>query len=267
MDNFGDRMKEFEMAEAGRKFMKGLPIVCRWDGKGFSKFTKGLRRPYDERLHNLMIATTKHIVKEMNAVVAYTQSDEISAILYCEDYNDEIMYNGRIQKLTSIGASLATAYFNKHLADFIPEKKDELPIFDLRVWNVPSKSEAANAIVWREMDATKNAISMASRHYYSHHQLMNKNGKEMQEMLFQKGVNFNDYPDFFKRGSYVKKITYSKILSAFEINKLPPKHNARNNNNTIIRHKIEVLNLPPMGKVLNKVEVLFDGVSPLLQTN
>ncbi len=49
-DSFGDRMKMYEGAEAQRKFLPGLPIVARLDGRGFSRFTKGLERPYDQRM-------------------------------------------------------------------------------------------------------------------------------------------------------------------------------------------------------------------------
>lgn len=60
---------------------------------------------------------------------------------------------------------------------------------------VPSKIEAVNAFIFRELDATKNAISMAAQSMFSHKELQHKNGKEMQEMMWQqRGVNFNDYP-------------------------------------------------------------------------
>ena len=48
LDVFGDRMKDYEQKEAGRKFLPMLPICIRLDGKGFSKFTKKMNRPYDE---------------------------------------------------------------------------------------------------------------------------------------------------------------------------------------------------------------------------
>lgn len=60
----GNRMKAYEMAEAGRKFMPLLPVIARIDGRSFSKFTKGLERPYDIRLSKLMVATTKFLVQE-----------------------------------------------------------------------------------------------------------------------------------------------------------------------------------------------------------
>lgn len=97
-DDLGDRMKVYEMAEAGRKFMPLLPIVARLDGKGFSSFTKGLLRPYDERLSNLMVDCTKYLVSETNACCGYTQSDEITLAWYAPDYKSEIYFAGRISK-------------------------------------------------------------------------------------------------------------------------------------------------------------------------
>ena len=61
-DSLGDRMKMYEATTTGRVIFKGQPIVARLDGKSFHTFTKGLSRPYDERLKNLMVAITKELV-------------------------------------------------------------------------------------------------------------------------------------------------------------------------------------------------------------
>jgi len=50
-DSLGDRMKELEAHETARCFLPGLPVYVRCDGKTFSKFTKGMRRPFDERVN------------------------------------------------------------------------------------------------------------------------------------------------------------------------------------------------------------------------
>lgn len=51
------------------------------------------------------------------------------------------------------------------------------------------------------MDATRNAIQMAGREYFSHKQLQGKSCNNIQEMLFQeKSINFNDYSKIRKRG-------------------------------------------------------------------
>lgn len=264
-DDMGDRLKDFEQMEAGRKLLPTLPVCIRIDGKGFSRWTKGLQRPYDERMSNLMIATTKALVEETNALVGFTQSDEISLILYSDDYKKEIFFDGKIQKLVSVIASMATGYFNLLRPQFIPEKTD-VAFFDCRVWNVPNLTEATNTILWREFDATKNSISMAARHYYSHKQLDSKNGSEMQEMLFAKGVNWNDYPGFFKRGSYLRRVKKQTKFTIEEINNLPEHHEARRNPDlTIERSVVETITLPPLSKVENRVDVLFFGAEPKLK--
>ena len=70
-DNFGDRMKLYEGAEAARKTIPLLPICVRLDGKSFSKWTADLERPYDKRMSDLMIATTKFLVDETQRIKKY----------------------------------------------------------------------------------------------------------------------------------------------------------------------------------------------------
>lgn len=243
-DDFGDRMKSYEMAEAGRSLMPLLPIIARIDGKSFSKFTRGLGRPFDERLSRLMIDTVQYLVLETNAVLGYTQSDEITLAWYYRNYEQTPWFGGRTQKMCSVLASITTAYFNANKAEILPEKKDRFALFDCRVWNVPNIVEAANCFLWREQDATKNAISMAANHYYSHNELHKKNGSDMQEMLWQKNINFNDYPAFFKRGTYVKRK---------KIEQYAP------NNELVIRTKVEALEIPPLGTIANRVGFIFNN--------
>jgi tRNA(His) 5'-end guanylyltransferase len=51
---------------------------------------------------------------------------------------------------------------------------------------------------------------MAASEQYSHKQLMNKNGSDKLDMLMEKGVNWNDFPKFFKEGSFFKRQEYMK---------------------------------------------------------
>lgn len=265
MDNFGDRMKMYEGVEAQRRFLPLLPIVVRIDGKGFSKWTKGLNRPYDDRLSELMVNTTIELVERSNAVIGYTQSDEISLILYSDSAKSQVYFDGRVQKLTSVLASIATAYFNARVPFTIPEKVDNLALFDCRCWNVPTLEEAANSLLWREQDATKNSVSMAAREFYSHKRLHGKTGSEMQEMLFEKGVNWNNYPDFFKRGTYVQRKVFNRTLTPEELADLPEKHHARLNPDMVVKRSSVVrLSLPPFTKVKNRVGVVFNAEDPVL---
>jgi tRNA(His) 5'-end guanylyltransferase len=262
-DNLGDRIKAYEDTTCGIRMLPRIPVVCRLDGKNFSRFTKGLRRPYDERLSNLMVETTKYLVKETNANCGYTQSDEITLVWYSDSYESKIYFDGRLFKMISDLAAMASVFFNRELPKYLPEKTHLMPRFDCRVFNVPTIQEAANSFLWREIDCTKNSISMAAQHYYSHNELNGKNGSEKQEMLFQKGINWNDYPSYFKRGTYIQRKRQLTKFTTEELEKLPLKHKARLNPDLEIeRWYIEKLDLPPLMTIRNREEVILFGAEP-----
>lgn len=263
-DKLGNMMKFYESQTCVERLLPLIPIVARLDGKGFSKFTKGLKRPYDERLSNLMIETTKYLVKETNANCGYTQSDEITLVWYSGDLESKVYFDGRVMKMISDLSAMASVFFNSKLSEYLPEKVGKLPRFDCRVFSVPTLDEAVNAFYWREKDATKNSISMAAQSFYSHKELMNKNSGQKQEMLFQKGVNWNEYPSFFKKGTYVQRKRVFSKFSEEELSKLPPKHNARKDPNFVIeRWVIDKVELSPLSKIKNKVDVIIYGQDPI----
>jgi tRNA(His) 5'-end guanylyltransferase len=108
--------------------------------------------------------------------------------------------------MCSIAASLATYKFNKLRSDNYRINCNKPAIFDARVFVIPDNNEVLNYLIWRQQDATKNSISMAAQAYYSPKELHKKNGSEKQEMLFEKGINWNDYSIAFKRGTAVYKV-------------------------------------------------------------
>lgn len=246
MDALGDRMKDYEAREAARSALPLLPICLRLDGRGFSRWTKGLPRPYDERLHGLMVDVTRALVEETGARVGYTQSDEISLVLYSDDYKSETFLGGKFQKLTSICASFATARFNADVPDRIPEKTGLWAMFDCRAWTMPTLIEAANVLVWREIDATKNSVQMAARTVASHKALEGKGRADQMDILMAAGINWNDYPDGFKRGTYVIRERVTRGFTAEEVRRLPPMHVARREPDLVVeRTDIRAVNLPP----------------------
>ena len=256
VEAFGDEMKMFERIYAGHQFIPNLPICIRLDGKGFSKYTSKLKRPFDETFSQIMKDVTKFLIQETNAIVGYTQSDEISLILYSDDHKKEVYFNGKIQKLISVLASMATAKFNELAYKLLPQDKiPKLAFFDCRAWLMPNKEKAVDVLYWREIDATKNSISMATRSVYKTSEMMNKKANEMKDMLVQKGINWNEYPSSFKRGTYLQKRTELKTLTEEELNKIPKEHQPKGK---IERSSVIELNLPPMSKIMNKVQVIFD---------
>lgn len=262
----GDRMKLYERREGARRSLPGLPICARIDGKRFSRWTAGLARPFDERLSRLMIEVTRHLIEESQARIGYTQSDEITLIYHAEA-NQQLYLDGRIQKLTSLLASMATARFNQLAARLLPERADTPATFDCRVWEVPSLDEAANVLLWREHDATKNSLSMAARAHFPHEVVEGKDSAEMHELLHTRGVNWGEYPAFFKRGTYVQRRTRLTRFSAEERASLPPRHHAHSEPDLQVeRTDVVAMDMPPLGRVLNRLAVIFEGAAPIVAT-
>lgn len=233
-DNLGDRMKSYENIER-RYLTRRMPTLIRLDGKAFHSFTRGFQKPFDMILMKAMWETTKYLCENiMGCKIGYTQSDEIQLLLTdYENINTQSWFDKNIQKMVSISASMATIAFNRSFdevagkfysenitdnwnSDWVDNlfekynKRKNTALFDSRVYSIP-KEEVCNAFIWRQQDATRNAIQMVGQANFSHKQLQNKNCNQIQEMLFQeKGINFNDLPVYQKRGVCVIKEYYNK---------------------------------------------------------
>lgn len=259
-DNIGDRMKEYERFGTDARLMPNLPVIVRLDGKGFSKFTRGMKRPYDERMSRLMIATTEFLVKEFSALVGYTQSDEIT-LVFKNEYYIPMAFDGKLSKLNSVLAGRASAFFSVHAHYEFPEKDilKNPPCFDCRTWNVPSWIEASNAVLWREQDATKNSVAMLAQHHFSHKELQNKNQKDQLAMLETKDVIWGNFPTFFKRGSYVKRELYEKSVQPFIQLTNPSVVLGESIPLLVTRSRIAVQDFEPLGSysLKDRIKLLF----------
>lgn len=242
-ETFSDRMKMYEGREAQHRGLEKLPIMVRLDGKNFSKLTSHLTKPFDSDFSTLMIECAKYLAHEHNANCAYTQSDEITLVFHSEDFRTTPPFGGRFQKICSIMAAQCSLMFNSMLDTYFANLIAKKPVFDCRAWVVPSKEEAANVFLWREYDGTRNSVQMAAHAVFSHNELHGKNTKQQQAMLLNKGINWNDYPVAFKRGTYIQR-----------------KQQEDRPDKSI--HSI--VDMPILSKVANRASVLLDGADPVL---
>ena len=211
------------------------------DGKAFHSWTKGFQKPYDEVFHEAMNSTLQYLCKNIQGCkFGYTQSDEISLLL--TDYDTlttDAWFDHNVQKMCSIAASMATLMFNKYFRDAINKKftgkiedfdhfkalslaRDKGAMFDARCFNIP-KEEVVNCFIWRQQDATRNAVQMLGQTYFSSNQLHKKSTAVIQEMLWQEHkINFNDMPIEFKRGICCFKTMNENGRSVWFIDKFCP---------------------------------------------
>jgi len=242
-DDLGTRMKGYYEQISKTRLMRRTPVAIRIDGKAFHTFTRGFKRPFDDILIKTMQKTTKYLCENIQGcVLGYNQSDEITLILTdYKKFTSQAWFDYEVQKMCSIAASMATMAFNKCFEKNLDRYKNEntssplsgkyaiaLPgydrgyvdclieaiekgaMFDARCFNIP-KEEVTNLIYWRQLDAIRNSIQMVGQANFSHKELHGKTCNDIQDMLMlQKGINWNDYPTYQKRGSCCIKKTFTE---------------------------------------------------------
>ena len=229
-DEIGKRMKEYYEQIPKTKLMRRTPVIIRIDGKAFHTFTRGFERPFDEILIQSMQETTKYLCENIQGcVLGYTQSDEISLVLVdYQTFHTAAWFDYEVQKMVSVAASMATMAFNRIFTQNVNnycirevEGKEDTSkkaayykaimqgaLFDARVFNIP-KEEVTNCIYWRQLDASRNSIQMVGQAMFPHKELQGKSCNDIQDMLVeQKGINWNDFPAYKKRGTCVVKEEY-----------------------------------------------------------
>jgi tRNA(His) guanylyltransferase len=228
-DDFGDRMKYYEQSYTEKRVPITQILCVRIDGKGFSKFTEGFKKPFDDTLTCAMVETAKRLVKDTHARLSYTQSDEITLIYSPSGKSREYLFGGRVSKLNSILASMASVHFNDILRSLSYEGKSAF--FDCRVWGVPNITEASNVILWRAQDARKNSISSLFRWTAGHAKMAGLSGKQMKEVLQSEySTNWEDLPNKYKYGTFIKPITVERFLTSAEIERIPENDRPETNN-------------------------------------
>lgn len=199
-DELDIKMRVYETAH-DHSVLPGIHIVARLDGRGFTRLTRETHPfdpPYDERFRDLMVSTTEHLMKcGFKIIYGFTQSDEISLLFH----RDDNTFGRKLRKLISVLAGEASARFSLLLGD--------AACFDCRVSQLPNVETVTDYFRWRQEDANRNALN---GHCYwtlrrdgmnvdeATNALKRMSTADKNELLFQHGVNFNDLPDWHKRG-------------------------------------------------------------------
>ncbi len=173
--------------------------VIRIDGRGFHQFTKGLERPYSRRLADALDQAALHLAQEMiGCRFAYGQSDEYSFLLTDFEAEDSVLwFDGNLQKIVSVSASIFAAVFAKHF------ESKKIAAFDSRVMVISQRTEVERYFLWRQLDASGNSLNMLASAHYPHSELEGKSMQEKHDLLHAKGLNWAKEPADFKRGRVV----------------------------------------------------------------
>lgn len=251
-DALGDRMKSNFENRTRYYLPRRTYTIIRLDGCHFHTYTRGLQKPFDKGLIEDFDSTIIAMLPEIQgAVFAYTQSDEVSILLTdFETPQTCAWFDGGLQKMCSVAASVMTAHFNKFrlmrhfdeersaqwalrnqgfrgfsappaysdkcLYECVPISINQLSMayFDARVFTIPDRIEVMNYFIWRNNDCSRNSVSMVAQSLYSHKELQDKSTSDMHEMIHQKGKNWaTDYTDGEKNGRIIVKEEYNEPIA------------------------------------------------------
>ena len=195
-DELGQRIKR-DYEDALRVFLpRHTYTVLRIDGRAFHQFTRGLERPYSRTLADALDAAASHLCREMlGCRFAYGQSDEYSFLLTDFETEDAALwFDGNMQKIVSVAASLFTAAFARAYTS------EKLAAFDCRVMVIPRREEVERYFLWRQLDASANSLNMLASAHYPHMELHGRSMQEKHDLLHAKGINWARESTDFKRG-------------------------------------------------------------------
>jgi tRNA(His) guanylyltransferase len=209
-DELDEKMRVYETA-FDQCAVPGMFLAARIDGRSFTRLTRevhSFKAPFDERFRDLMVATTEHLMNcGFRVIYGYTQSDEISLLFHPE----ETAFHRKLRKYDSILAGEASAKFALLLGAHAA--------FDCRISQLPNETLVGDYFRWRNEDAHRNALN---GHCYwmlrgegltvtqATKKLERMPVAEKNELLFQHGVNFNEVPNWQKRGVGLYWETYGK---------------------------------------------------------
>lgn len=261
-DPLGDRCKSLESVTDVR-LDPALPLVIRLDGRSFSRFTSSLEKPFFWPMHEAMCEVALRLAHECSARFAYTQSDEITLVLDGASGDTQPWFGGRLLKVASVLASLATLSFH-HACAARDVHGTGIALFDCRVFSAPSRKEAWECVLWRELDAAKNSVSMLARAHFSAKSLHGKSSQTMRAMLREAGHPWESLHPRLRYGSGFHRVTVRRAFSAEEIASLPPKHAARAQPDLIVERQDYLALTSPVHLCENPEAVVFEGASPVI---
>eukprot|EP00325_Prymnesiales_sp_UTEX-LB-985_P006977 CAMPEP_0174710474 /NCGR_PEP_ID=MMETSP1094-20130205/12100_1 /TAXON_ID=156173 /ORGANISM="Chrysochromulina brevifilum, Strain UTEX LB 985" /LENGTH=352 /DNA_ID=CAMNT_0015909287 /DNA_START=17 /DNA_END=1075 /DNA_ORIENTATION=- len=157
-------------------------ISLRLDGCGFSKAVRLMRKNgvLEGQGHSMtfaeaMVSSLRLLMEHFHGVLGYTQSDEMVLFIrpasIVRGAQQAHARNGRVTKITTLAASLATAHFVMVLSGRcltsglgLDGLAQVLPHFDCRMGSYASWEEARSLLLWRAYDCSVNGVSDAVYH-------------------------------------------------------------------------------------------------------
>jgi tRNA(His) guanylyltransferase len=199
-DELDKRMRIYETAH-DHCVLPGVHIVARLDGRNFTRLTKdeqSFDAPFDARFRDLMLETVQHLMQVgFKVLYGYTESDEISLLFALEEdgFGRKPARSTRCSPARPARASpFRSARWRASTAASASCRR-----------NRTSSTTSAGATRTRTATpstptATGACAAKGSAPAQATQQLSGMSTGDKNELLFQRGINFNELPLWQKRG-------------------------------------------------------------------
>ena len=209
-DEFDSKMRVYEES-LDQIILPDIFVVARLDGRSFTKLTKDICKfeaPFDIRFRDLMVDTVKKLMESgFKIIYGYTESDEISLLFHPDDNT----FGRKVRKINTILAGEASSSFSLAIG--------RAATFDCRVVPLPNIDRVQDYFAWRQEDSHRNSLNahcywaLRKDGFSAHKASRMMEGisvAEKNELLYARGINYNDLPSWQKRGVGVEYKTIRK---------------------------------------------------------
>lgn len=209
-EELDQKMRVYEQS-LDQVILPEIYMVARLDGRGFTRLTKEVCKfeaPFDERFRDLMVKTVRSLMDcGFQVIYGFTESDEISLLFSPK----EDTFGRKVRKYNSTLSGEASAAFSLALG--------QVATFDCRIVPLPNIERVQDYFRWRQEDAHRNSLNAYC--YW----MLRKEGKTVRqatkelegrsvsyknELLFSRGINYDQLPLWQKRGVGLWKEGYKK---------------------------------------------------------
>lgn len=179
-------------------------FIVRLDQRCGHTYTSKLIKPFDGEYQYAMDQAAIALGAEIPGFrFAYGQSDEVSVLFSDFDkIESECWFDGNVQKLASVSASIFTAHFN-YVRWGQGHSRKGLGYFDARVFTIPDRIEVMNYFRWRNEDCIRNSISSAALSVLSPKELHKQSSSDRLRLMEEKGKPWDGYCASYRYGRLI----------------------------------------------------------------
>lgn len=171
-----------------------------------------------------MNAAAEHTMREFpgDIRIAFGESDEYSFVFH----KNTTLYQRRAGKLVSLVVSCFTGHYVKLWSEYFPRTPlSRVPLFDGRAVAYPSHRTLRDYLSWRQADTHVNCqyntcywllMKEMNDREMVQKALQGTSTAEKNEIMFQRGINYNNLPAMYRKGSIITWVVQGECCPSRE---------------------------------------------------